>query len=96
MFARRSNMTAKRHLQTSTVALATVFVLGACSQPLSSREKGALIGGGGGAAAGALVGGLTGAPGTGALVGGAAGAVGGALVGDQKDKQRRERYYDDY
>jgi hypothetical protein len=85
-------MITKRQLQAGAIGLATVFALGACSQPLSSREKGALIGGGGGAAAGALVGGMTGAPGTGAIVGGALGATGGALVGDQKDKRERDRY----
>jgi len=71
-----------------TVIAASLF-LGACSQPLSNREKGALVGGGAGAAGGALIGGLTGAPGTGALIGGAAGAAGGALVGDERDRRER-------
>lgn len=81
-------------IQQRIVGIGTLTVtmfLGACSQPLSHREKGALIGGGAGAAGGALIGGITGAPGTGALIGGAAGAVGGALVGDQKDRQNRRR-----
>jgi uncharacterized protein YcfJ len=59
-----------------------------CSTPLSTREKGALIGGGAGLGVGALVGG-----GTGAAIGGAAGALGGALVGDQMQQSDRERYY---
>jgi uncharacterized protein YcfJ len=84
-------MITKRNLSVGITALAMSIVLGACSQPLSNREKGALIGGGAGAAGGALIGGITGAPGTGALIGGAAGAIGGALVGDQKDQQRRYR-----
>ncbi|MGE0684062.1 MAG: glycine zipper domain-containing protein [Candidatus Binatia bacterium] len=83
-------MMAKRTIQTSIAILTFSFALAGCSQPLSNREKGALIGGGAGAAGGALIGGLTGAPGTGALVGGAAGAVGGALAGDQKDKRERD------
>jgi hypothetical protein len=58
-----------------------------CSTPLSTREKGALIGGGTGLGVGALVGG-----GTGAAIGGAAGALGGALVGDQMQRRDRERY----
>jgi len=58
-----------------------------CSTPLSTREKGALIGGGTGAGIGALMGG-----GTGAAIGGALGAGGGALVGDQMQKQDREDY----
>lgn len=86
-------MVRKQKMTVGVVALAMACALGACSQPLSNREKGALIGGGAGAAGGALIGGMTGAPGTGALIGGAAGAVGGALVGDQKDKQER-RYGD--
>jgi Glycine zipper len=85
-------MMVKRTAQTGIAILTLSFALGGCSQPLSNREKGALIGGGAGAAGGALIGGLTGAPGTGALVGGAAGAVGGALAGDQKDKREREEY----
>jgi osmotically inducible lipoprotein OsmB len=82
-------MIAKYNLQAGIVMLAVTLALGACSQPLSNREKGALIGGGAGAAGGALIGGITGAPGTGALIGGAAGAVGGALVGDERDRRNR-------
>jgi hypothetical protein len=81
-------MFTKCTLQISGAMLTVALTLGACSQPLSNREKGALIGGGAGAAGGALIGGITGAPGTGALIGGAAGAVGGALIGDQKDRRR--------
>jgi outer membrane protein with glycine zipper len=53
-----------------------------CSTPLSTREKGALVGGGTGAGVGALVGGWPGA-----AIGGALGAGGGALVGNQMQKQ---------
>ncbi len=88
-------MITKQTMSISVVALTMTLVLGACSQPLSHREKGALIGGGAGAAGGALIGGITGAPGTGALIGGAAGAIGGALVGDQKDKRERDWRYRD-
>jgi uncharacterized protein YcfJ len=82
-----------RTVQASVAILTLTLTLGGCTQPLSNREKGALIGGGAGAAGGALIGGLTGAPGTGALVGGAAGAIGGAVAGDQKDKREREDRY---
>ncbi len=85
-------MTQRSVQLTSAAMLTAVLILGACSRPLSGREKGALIGGGAGAAGGALVGGLTGAPGTGAIVGGTAGALGGALTGEERD--RRERYED--
>lgn len=82
-------MKVKYNLQFCATAFALMLTLGGCSQPLSNREQGALIGGGAGAAGGALIGGITGAPGTGALIGGAAGAAGGALVGDEKDRRRR-------
>jgi len=82
-------MRSKRNLRIGITTLAFTLALGACSQPLSHRERGALVGGGAGAAGGALIGGITGAPGTGALIGGAAGAVGGSLVGDEKDRRSR-------
>jgi len=85
-------MTISRKAKASTAILTLMLALGGCTQPLSNREKGALIGGGAGAAGGALIGGLTGAPGTGALVGGAAGAIGGAIAGDQKDKRERDQW----
>ena len=81
-------MKVKHKLHVSVATCALMLTLGACSQPLSNREKGVLVGGGAGAAGGALIGGLTGAPGTGALIGGAAGAVGGGLVGDERDRRR--------
>jgi len=58
-----------------------------CSEPLTTREKGALLGGAGGAGIGALAGG-----GKGAAIGGAAGALGGAVVGDQIQQNRRYGY----
>lgn len=50
----------------------------------SSRAKGALIGGAGGAVAGGLIGHGVG----GALIGGAAGAGAGYLIGRHKDRKR--------
>ena len=58
-----------------------------CSEPLTTREKGALFGGVGGAGIGALAGG-----GKGAAIGGAAGALGGAVIGDQMQRREREYY----
>jgi hypothetical protein len=60
---------------------ALLVTLVGCSTPLTTREKGALIGGGVGVGTGALLGG-----GTGAVIGGALGAGGGLLVGDQLQK----------
>jgi len=63
-------------------ALLLVFVAG-CAQPLSTREKGVLAGGGLGAATGAIIGAGVGNPGAGAAIGGALSGLGGGLVGDQ-------------
>jgi len=79
----------------------TVFVRGvsffgamalivSCSQPLTTREKGTLVGGGIGGAAGAIVGAAVGNPGAGAAIGTALGAGAGALVGDQLQKRDQE------
>ncbi len=60
-----------------------VAAVGGCSEPLTTRETGAVIGGVGGAAAGGIVGSAVGRPGTGAAVGGALGVGAGALIGDR-------------
>jgi len=67
--------------------LAAIVFLAGCSQPLSTREKGALVGGGMGAATGAIVGAAVGNPGAGAAIGGALGGIGGGVVGDQLQKR---------
>ncbi|UOG75673.1 YMGG-like glycine zipper-containing protein [Hymenobacter tibetensis] len=61
----------------------------------SKKAKGAAIGGGTGAVAGAVIAGK-GDRGTGAVVGGAAGAVGGALIGRKKDKKKDPVRYQQY
>jgi outer membrane protein OmpA-like peptidoglycan-associated protein len=62
---------------------ALFIVVAGCAQPLSTREKGVLAGGGLGAATGAIIGAGVGNPGAGAAIGGALGGIGGGLVGDQ-------------
>jgi outer membrane lipoprotein SlyB len=62
--------------------LLTMMVMG-CSEPLTTRETGAVIGTVGGAAAGGIIGGAVGHPGAGAAIGGAVGLGAGALIGDQ-------------
>ena len=59
------------------------LALNGCSEPLSTREKGAVIGTVGGAAAGGIIGSAVGHPGAGAAIGGAAGLGSGALIGDR-------------
>lgn len=73
----------------NSVIVASVAIFASCAQPLSTREKGALVGGGLGAATGAIIGSATGNPGAGAAIGGALGGVTGGVLGDQL--QQREQ-----
>lgn len=82
-------MTIRQKIHTGVTVFALTCLLGGCSD-MNRSEKGALIGGGAGAAGGALIGGLTGAPGTGAIVGGTAGAIGGAVAGHERDRRKRD------
>src|SRR5438876_534950 len=82
-------MRAKQVARAGVVILALTFIFSGCSQPLSTREKGTLAGGGLGAATGAIIGAAVGAPGAGAAIGGALGAVGGGLIGDQLQKREQ-------
>jgi uncharacterized protein YcfJ len=68
-------------------------MLGGCSQPLSTREKGTLWGGGIGAASGAIIGAAVGHPGAGAAIGGGMGALTGGLIGDQLQGQENRTAY---
>jgi outer membrane protein OmpA-like peptidoglycan-associated protein len=67
--------------------LTLVVLVASCSQPLSQREKGTLVGTGLGAATGAIIGAAVGNPAAGAAIGGAMGAAGGALVGNELQKR---------
>jgi len=70
------------------VAIAAGAVVSGCSgQPLSTREKGTLVGGVLGAGTGAIIGAAVGAPGAGAAIGGGLGAVTGAVVGNEFQNQ---------
>ncbi len=66
-------------------------VMGGCAQPMTKTEKGALIGTGTGAAAGALLGQAIGGHTKGTLIGAGVGAVAGGLagaaIGNYMDKQ---------
>jgi uncharacterized protein YcfJ len=55
---------------------------GCSGQPLTTREKGTLAGGGIGAVAGTIIGAAVGLPGAGAAIGGVLGAGGGYLIGN--------------
>ncbi len=78
------------------LAIAATFSLAACSgEPLSTREKGTLIGGGAGAVGGAIVGSAVGAPGAGAAIGGIGGAATGFAIGNHMQNEQDRRYYGD-
>jgi outer membrane lipoprotein SlyB len=66
-------------------AAAFIFIgtLLGCSEPLTTREKGAAIGTVGGAAVGGIVGSAVGHPAAGAAIGAGLGLGTGALIGDQ-------------
>jgi Glycine zipper len=70
------------------IALATFFL--GCSEPLTTREKGAGIGTFTGAGLGAIIGSATGNAGAGAGIGAAVGLVGGALIGDQMQARQKQ------
>lgn len=80
---------AKQKIQASLGVVILLFALSGCSTPLSIREKSTLVGGGIGAASGAIIGAAVGNPGAGAAIGGAVGAGTGALIGDQFLTQER-------
>src|SRR5215470_10066923 len=87
MLSKKGVLNMTRIILRSILPLAAVVLLASCSQPLSTREKGALAGGGIGAATGAIIGSAVGNPGAGAAIGGALGGVGGGLIGDQLQKR---------
>ena len=66
------------------------FFLG-CSEPLTTREKGAGIGTLAGASLGGVIGSATGHAGAGAGIGAAIGLIGGALIGDQVQERQRQQ-----
>lgn len=79
----------KKSVTNVAVILLTLFFLG-CSEPLTTREKGAAIGTFSGAGLGAIIGSATGNAGAGAGIGAAVGLLGGALIGDQMQARQKQ------
>ena len=73
-----------------------IFIAGCSGEPLTTREKGTLIGGGAGAAGGALIGAAVGHPGAGAAIGGVGGAATGYAIGNHQQNEQDRGYRDDY
>ncbi len=79
------------------VAIGATLAIGSRSAHAQNQSRGAVLGGLGGAVAGALIGDHNGKAGAGAAIGGAIGAVGGAVLGNARDQeiaqQRQGQYY---
>ena len=73
--------------------LIVLAVVGCSGEPLSTREKGTLLGGAAGAGAGALVGSAVGHPGAGAAIGGVGGAAAGYGIGNHMQNEQDQRAY---
>src|SRR5882762_8110539 len=67
--------------------VALMSALFACTEPLTKREQGGLVGAG----TGAIIGSAVGRSGAGALIGGPIGLLAGALIGDQLMAQDRRQ-----
>lgn len=74
---------------TTTLILAMVFLSLGCAS-MNKAQKGALIGGGGGAAVGGLIGKKAGSTAAGAIAGAAIGGMAGGYIGKRMDKQAAE------
>jgi len=73
-----------------------MLVAGCSGAPLTTREKGTLLGGAIGAGGGAIVDSTVGAPGAGAAIGGALGAGTGYVIGNHLQNEQYRRNYGDY
>jgi outer membrane protein OmpA-like peptidoglycan-associated protein len=76
-------------LHQSIYGLLILGILAGCSS-MNKTQKGAIIGTGGGAATGAVIGRAAGNTALGAIIGATVGGVTGAVIGNQMDKQARE------
>lgn len=93
MSGSREVVTVSKTVRVGVGAVTLAILLAGCSQPLSTREKGTLVGGGIGAAGGAIIGSTVGHPGAGAAIGGGLGALSGGLIGDQLQGQEHRAAY---
>jgi uncharacterized protein YcfJ len=86
-------MELKRLIALLLSLLMMVLIIGCSGEPLTTREKGTLLGGAAGAGAGALIGSAAGHPGAGAAIGGVGGAVAGYAIGNHMQNEQDQRYY---
>jgi uncharacterized protein YcfJ len=69
------------------VAAAVILGAGACAR---NAQRGAVIGGAGGAVVGGVIGAASGSTAKGAIIGAAVGGAAGAIIGDQMDRRAAE------
>jgi Glycine zipper len=86
-------MSKKRLGALAFASIALVSLVGCSGEPLTTREKGTMIGAGAGAVGGAVVGSAVGAPLAGAAIGGVGGAAVGYGVGNHIQNEQDRRYY---
>ncbi len=84
-------MQLKRFIALLLSIMMMLALIGCYGQPLTTREKGTLLGGAAGLGAGALVGSAVGSPGTGAAIGGVGGALAGYGIGNYMQNQQYQR-----
>ena len=89
-------MQAKRLVAFLLSIVMMLALIGCYGAPLSTREKGTLLGGAAGLGAGALVGSAVGAPGAGAAIGGVGGALAGYGIGNHLQNEQRQRQWGGY
>ena len=76
--------------RSATAAVLAVAVGASGCASMNNTEKGVAIGGGGGAAVGAIIGHATGSTARGAIIGAVVGGAAGALIGHKMDKQAEQ------
>lgn len=85
----------RRFLRASMFFIIFCGLFGCSGEPLTTREKGTMLGGAVGAGSGALIGAAVGHPGAGAAIGGIGGAAAGYAIGNhmQNEQDRRDYRY---
>jgi osmotically inducible lipoprotein OsmB len=81
-------MQIKRSIAVVLSIIMMLALAGCYGAPLSTREKGTLLGGAAGAGAGALIGSAVGSPGAGAAIGGVGGALAGYAIGNHLQNEQ--------
>lgn len=76
-------------LKIFSIVLGAALIFGSCSS-MNNTTKGGLIGGGGGAVIGGLIGAAAGNTAVGAVIGTAVGAGAGVLIGNKMDKVKKQ------